>query len=707
MSQFDFPRINFHGTAKLDTATANNGNYEPQLTLFDQDRSLPYLPPRCYLTQNPNVNPPPGVPVLTDHNGNQYVPVLPINADNFQAWATTPLGSFSADAGFLAFYTQLGINGVKPGYWNYYGDLSMELQDVLVTGITVPGNSGGTVTFTPQNNAGCPPDLLELLGAELSFNLNYGTPNSRTNAFLCDVDSVGQMCTQIFCGTAGLYDSEGNAFFTGSSTKSTARWMNLSRVVNYANSIPMGGSASFYSRIEVESGSKLGAAIKSLYGIEVPYLFMKLLIHEVYEVRNPNYSALPVKTTIDAQGNSINIPKNPAIVSLSGSLTPWNPGDLCTAPLSRILKPVTSLSLDTTNMINPIPMGATQPLGIWSTVYPAPAHFIYNSAHNLISIDLINTINEYGTAQGEFPSFAGNGDIQPFTAFENYNYGDITFYFQPDNGTAVSLGTITFAENYNMAQYLATGGVVDIPVAAADYTAGYFFLTIDNQTVMQEDQVYMTSDQQGMYAEQNQLSAGLYLVDGLPRIPFTLRVLQRGVPVAESAPISVTLQCINMNNGATTQSQVTVYDGCNYTFPVDQDGCLTYVFADLTADLFPTIAKPTTIAAFAMRAYLVVVRVLSANLALQSYTTNAIPLNWQIVFDNIFVLYKTLYPVMDLILPMTEQNWSDPTIQSMALNLTDEKNWALPMFMPVTRDMTTAQRALLQTWIQQNHQPKT
>jgi len=162
-----------------------------------------------------------------------------------------------------------------------------------------------------------------------------------------------------------------------------------------------------------------------------------------------------------------------------------------------------------------------------------------------------------------------------------------------------------------------------------------------------------------------------------------------------------------MNNGATTQSQVTVYDGCNYTFPVNRDGCLTYIFADLTADLFPTIAKPTTIAAFAMRAYLVVVRVLSANLALQSYTTNAIPLNWQIVFDNIFVLYKTLYPVMDLILPMTEQNWSDPTIQSMALNLTDEKNWALPMFMPVTRDMTTAQRALLQTWIQQNHQPKT
>jgi len=56
---------------------------------------------------------------------------------------------------------------------------------------------------------------------------------------------------------------------------------------------------------------------------------------------------------------------------------------------------------------------------------------------------------------------------------------------------------------------------------------------------------------------------------------------------------------------------------------------------------------------------------------------------------------------------MTEKNWSDPTIQSMVLQLTDENNWNKPLFMPVTRDMTASQRALLQTWINQNHQPRT
>ncbi|MBK8853986.1 MAG: hypothetical protein IPN10_07680 [Saprospiraceae bacterium] len=49
MSQFDFPRINFHGQAILDTATANNGNYEPRLTMFDQENSTAFMPPRCYL----------------------------------------------------------------------------------------------------------------------------------------------------------------------------------------------------------------------------------------------------------------------------------------------------------------------------------------------------------------------------------------------------------------------------------------------------------------------------------------------------------------------------------------------------------------------------------------------------------------------------------------------------------------------------------
>src|SRR4051812_27606510 len=226
MSQFDFPRINFHGSAKLDTPTANNGNYEPNLILFDQNESEAFLPPLVF-------------------NGTTSIPITPINADNYQAWATTPLGSFGADSDYYQYYanTTPPLTGSCPGYWNFYGDLSMTTQDVLVTGVTIPDPTAGAKTFTPQSSGGCPPALAQMLGAELSFNSNYFDPQSRTTAYLCDVDSIGQMCTQIFAGQVGLYSAasgQQTTFFSGTPCKSTARWMNLNKVLNYAGMVPMG-----------------------------------------------------------------------------------------------------------------------------------------------------------------------------------------------------------------------------------------------------------------------------------------------------------------------------------------------------------------------------------------------------------------------------------------------------------------------------------
>jgi hypothetical protein len=709
MSQFDFPRINFHGTALLDTATANNGNYEPALTLFDQDRSLPYMPPRCYYPPNPNFGPPPGVPIITDKNGNPYSPILPVNADNYQQWATTPLGQFPADAAYLQFYENLQISGKMPGYWNYYGDLSMTLENVLVTGITVPDNTAGTVTYSPQNSNGCPPDLAPILNGVLSFNYNYFDLGSRTSAFLCDVDSMGQMCTQIFCGTAGLYNKDGSntSFFTGNPGKSSARWMNLTRVLNWVNMVPMGGSASFYCMIQLDAGSPIAAIFEQYTGQAVTCLFMKLLIHEVYEVRNPDYGTIPTKKINDNQGNPVEIPKNPAIVSVTGSLTPWNANDLMTAPLSRILKATTPLALNIDGIPDPVPLpqNTSQPIGVCSSVTLGPVHFVHNTTNNLLSLDLTNTINEYGINPGPFPVFAGVGDIQPFTEFVNYDYGPLSLNFQPDNGSApVTVYTITYESNYNMAQLLATGGMVDIQVPVTSYAGGYFYLSVvqSNVTVMQEDDVYMTTDQQGIYAEQNQVPADLYLSDGLPRVPFLLSVLYRGTPVSQANPVNVVLQAINMSTYASTQVTLAVYDGMDYTFPVATDGCMTYVFAYNPADLFTFPPSFAGIAAFAMRAYIVVLRVLSEELKLKNYLNGELPITWQVIFDNIFVLYKTLYPVMDAILPMIETNWDDPLIQSKLIELTDEKNWNQPLFMPVTRDMTAAQRQLLNMWVQQS-----
>jgi hypothetical protein len=204
MSNFDFPRINFHGKAFLDTATANNGNYEGQgLTMFDQNESEPFMPPRCYLPAFSTYQPPVGSPIelVCDMETKRiYVPITPITKDNYEAWAQRRLGSFEADAAYKSLYEELNLIGKNPGYWNYYGDLSMALQDVKVTGITVPNGQNGVTVHTPEKHDNCPPYLAQMFGAELSFNSNYFSPGARTSAYLCDVDAIGQMCTQIFCG---------------------------------------------------------------------------------------------------------------------------------------------------------------------------------------------------------------------------------------------------------------------------------------------------------------------------------------------------------------------------------------------------------------------------------------------------------------------------------------------------------------------------
>jgi hypothetical protein len=709
MSQFDFPRINFSGSAALDTATANNGNYQPNLTLFDQDESEAFIPPRCYIGDPTKCPSQYASQILKDKYGQYYVPIAPIGTENYQAWASEPLGTYSADSSYAALYNYLHISGSTPGYWNYYGDLSVSLNDVTVTGITLPDPNKGSVTFTPQSSGGCPSDLINMLGAELSFNSNFFDPSSRTTAYMSDVDSVGQMCTQIFCGQVGLYKNVAGVnttFFTGSPVKSTARWMNLSRVLNYTNMVPMGGSASFYSMVEIDPNSTIAQTYSKYAGRTVTALFMKILIHQVYEVRNPDYNTSPKKKVRSSTGEIIEVMKNPALVTISGSITPWFSNDLKTAPLCRIMKSTQTFPITTSGMINPVPKGGTAGIGIPASISMGPMLIKQNVVFSTstLSIDISNAINEYGYNQGPFPPNAGNGDIQPFLSFDSYNLGYLSLMFQSDSGGSPLQVTTLSGSMYGMSNFIQTGGMIDIPVnPAINFTTGYFYLTMNNQCILQEDSIYITTDTQGIYAEQNQVPANVYMSDGLPKQPFNLRVLFRGNPVQSA--VNITLQCINMQTGSIQNTPMQVSDNMPYAFPVTNDGCLTYAFVYEDFEKINTLSL-ANLTAFAMRAYIVVVRVLSQEPQLQPYLSGQQQITWQVVYDNIFQLYKTLFPIMDIIVPLTEENWSEPFMQQKMLQLIDESNWNQPLYMPVTRDLSAAQRQLLQMWVQQSQQQK-
>lgn len=713
MSQFDFPRINFHGKAFLDTPTANNG-FIQYVTIFDQNESEVFMPPRIYLTgprcpvPKDSCTPPPGVSVLTDSDGNKYVNVEPINADNFQAWAVSPLGTYSADADYLDFYTCVGINGSVPAYWNYYGDISLATKDVLVTGITINGPENKPVTYTKDNIAGCSDAIASVFNAEFSFNNDFFDPEARTTAYLCDVDSEGQLCTQVFCGQAGLYSSANGknvTFFKGKPVKSTVHFMNITRVLNYANQVPMGGSATFYSMLEVDSDSEIMQLIQPHVKAEVGGLFIKFLIHEVFEVRSPDYSKMPVTNLNTVSGNKIPVPKNPATVSITGSITPWFSGDMKTNSISRIMKNAAAdlYTIDSSTIDDPVKLGGGT-LGIPATVNLGPVPFVVQPDLSLLSLDLSNMLNEYGSDAGPYPSFAGNGDLAPYQAFHNYYYGQIDVMFQPDaGGSPTQIGYITHEANYSMDNFIVNAGMVDLPFSNTDYLQGYFYLQAGSSTLVKENDLYILTDQQGIYAEQNQVPANLYMSDGLPLIPCTIRAFTRGVPISNLEPVTITVQGANLITGNVTNYPNTqIFDGLQYTFPVTTEGCITYVFPTNADESFPTAPGIGPFAYFAMNAPLIVCRVLSAEPQLAPYLNGSLPVTWQVLFDNVLQLYKTVYPIMDAELSIDEATWGDPFIKAKIKQLISLDNWNQPLFMPLTRDMSAAQRQLLTIWLEQS-----
>ncbi|MEO7265661.1 MAG: hypothetical protein ABIW38_12140, partial [Ferruginibacter sp.] len=619
-----------------------------------------------------------------------------------------PMGTYPADRSYAEFYNNINVGngGMNPGYWNYYGDISMTLDNVVVTGITVPSLQGTPVTYNSANIDELDNNIAQLMGAELSFNKDYFTPGSRTSAYLCDVDSEGQLCTQIFFGQAGLYnvvDGNNITYFKGMPAKSTVRFMNLNRVLNYAKMIPMGGSASFFTTIEGPD-NELVKLLSPLAGDQVDGIFIKILIHEVYEVRNPRYNVMPTVEVTTAAGNKVSIQKNPARISITGSITPWQKTGMKTASICRILKNplAVPLSLITTNIPDPVPNGTSQPLGIPASVNLAPIPFLVNAQGDLISLDLCNMLIEYGTNPGNLPGYAGIGDIQPYQDFINYIVGNINVSFKPDDGSSpLFIGSIEPGD-YEMSQFITTAGVADLALQkGVNYQNGAFSIWLDEVEMWQEDDLYLLSDQAGIYAEQNQQPPGNYMSDGLPKGPCYLRVFKRGLPVPQQDAFEFTFQACNLNTMSATNMNQQIYDGVALTFPVTDDGCITYVFPTSVDEQFP---KNFSMAAFiylAMNSCLVVCRVLADDASLAPYMNGAQAITWEVVYEKVLKLYKMIYPIMDVILPINEATWGDAFIGQKIKSLTNESNWQYPLFMPVTRDMSAAQRKLLYMWIDQ------
>lgn len=719
MSQFDFPRINFHGSVLLDVPTGNNGKFEP-LRIYDQDAALPYCPPRVYLTPD-QIAPVKALDknytIISDESGD-YVEIETITTDLFDAWAICTLGTSPSDNKYNDLYsiiplvddpsTMLNGGTVQPGYWNYFGDLSVFAEAIRITGVQVPDGTGKVITYTPENATGCPPGLAQLLGQSFSFHLQFFEENSRTTAMFCDIDSINDTCTQMFYSKAGIYGKPNGVektYFTGKPCKSTFNWLSLCKMLNFNNPLlsPMSGATYFNSTIDLNSDDtdvQFQTDLNQVAGFDVKALSMKILLHQVYEVRNPDYSKMP---TAPLGNNRTSVPKNPARVAFSGSLCPFKPeSDMRTNNVARILKNEIkdNLTIDVSQLESPIPLGSNQPLVLGNKLQLSPSFVWVNPAQKVISLDVINTICEYGIGLKEYSKYGGPTSIPPFTGYENFDFGTLSLVFAPDDGSkSTKIGSFDHTNDYNMETFLARGGVMDFPIPPnLDFAKGIFQVYIGSALLLQEDDYLILSDQQGSYAEQYQTPSYGYKSDGAGRGPVLLRVFHRGVPIPKSAPVKGVFQF--QGSSAVQTTPFSFYDGVEFDYPTFNPGCVQYVFSINENQKMPT--QPSQGLYFAANGYTVSTRVLAEAKELEVYLNGTEPLTWEVIYNKILINYNNVLPIMNAILPFKKKVWRDSYTMQRMLLLTDESNWGEAMYMPVTRELSKNQQALLRMWANQN-----
>jgi hypothetical protein len=83
---------------------------------------------------------------------------------------------------------------------------------------------------------------------------------------------------------------------------------------------------------------------------------------------------------------------------------------------------------------------------------------------------------------------------------------------------------------------------------------------------------------------------------------------------------------------------------------------------------------------------------------LDPYLSGNEPITWDLILNNVLMNYGTVVPIMSKIIPFEESNWAEPNTLRYLLGVIDDANWGEPYYMPVTRELSANQRALLQKW---------
>ncbi|SHO61643.1 hypothetical protein [Algoriphagus zhangzhouensis] len=718
MGLFDFPRIHFSGKIDINVPTINNSYYFP-LTIYDQKKSVPFLPPRLYFSKpsipqnvKSKLDPKPEI-IHDEDNGYWYIEIKPIDTiPVLRKWCRTPLGKDkkAPDAEYVPYYVaadnDLGnlegavLIGNPPGYWNMYGDMSVKMYETSVVGVQT--FQGGNVSTWTEDNPSQTQEITDLL--DCAFNLDTHPTSGISTAVIAETISSQSIYANIFCSSVNLFNKNDTdqIHFQGKPFRFSALIYGSWRVVNWLPA--MAGSARWCSSIPLESipeakKNKLLQFFKSQNGDDprpIKGVFVSFTTFEVFENRyNPKlYEPNGLIT-------------NPAQATTVGTLSPWYEEDMKSIVSGRNLIALGCDAIYTnTGMGNDIPIQMTPAIASLKKLSEGLAVF---------SLDMGNSWPEIMT-----PGFINN-KVQPAkrgdATFETLDLGKISLRTGTDPSTEFASIDIDPTSN-PLKKVFEKGCVFDFVLTDSgqidsieDEFIYVYLINGDSEKLILKESTYMIlTDEKGLYGQEGDDPEEGYISYNDTKEPFRLRIFQKGKPVKDPIEVYIAEYIVPeaANDPLNGPDNVTIQKVADQgivslaTNSIRLKNTAVYYFVykgQYPNDVIPTFSNGNyTImdtGSFAcLRVY--------PNKDFEKYINpnhpEYTPPSFEVMYEEVFKLYDVVYPIMAEIHPFKKEVWDNGIMAGLVKQRTDPSLWNDVLYMPRSRELGRSQRELIKAW---------
>ncbi|WP_235296168.1 hypothetical protein [Portibacter marinus] len=654
MSQFHYPRLHFSGETVIDPATGNN-NYHYPLVCYEPNTARVVLPPRIYIHHIIEED---TLKVIRefekiiqyDSEGDTYISISAINTpEKFKRWMTIPLGEDREDVDFHILYQVIKtekegklLQGLHPGYWNYYGTMNFSFEQVLIHSIETEEK-----TFRHDDEIIEQSMVHELLGSEVYFVNDLG----KRNAVMIDVSPAMSIFTQVFSDHL-VVSKNGTTLLKHNCYKMALRQINASRMVD--SSEIYASSGTFYTSILFESPGAKGD-IQSFFeeNVDRPEDLLGIGVrYDLYgleENQQPDYEKLGPRS-------------NPACTRILGTFYPLLKNELRSASMDRLLVPGKAFK-------EKLKFGAT--------------YVKIDKAQRKTMLDFI----------GAWPLQLVNGNYKPF-AFDECR---IVFnYFEPH---LPSKHIEIESSCLSMESFMSKGGIYEFVIPADVDLEALFDISIvitlkgkDTQ-VLKELPVRLISDQTGLYREEKDNSDYFLNNDGTPE-KCILRVIDRGRPAEKPADISVhILQPKSYSKGMDVEilDSISITGQSAFRLANRGYGNFFYVFFPFENNVIPI----DLINYMLHTSSYINVRVLCD----YQMVERGEELTFEIIYEELLKDYDLIYPASGIITPFNSQHFEK--IHSFLKKIMVREAWGKYLYMPSSRDMPDGKRKLLFKYLDQ------